>query len=48
MKTRSLTRWSATLGLVALLLPGPASADDVRVMISAGFYGVYAELGLLF
>ena len=48
MKTPSLARWSATLGLLALLLPGSASADDVRVMISAGFYGVYAEVGPAF
>ena len=48
MKTPSLARWSATLGLLALLLPGSASADDVHVMISAGFYGVYAELGPAF
>ncbi|HEU4689145.1 MAG TPA: substrate-binding domain-containing protein, partial [Vicinamibacterales bacterium] len=41
-------RWSATLGLLTLLLPGSASADDVRVMISAGFYGVYAEVGPAF
>jgi molybdate transport system substrate-binding protein len=48
MNARSLARWSAKLGLVALLLPGPASADDVRVMISAGFYQAYAELGPAF
>lgn len=45
MNLRSLTSWSATLGLFALLLPGSASADEVHVMISAGFYRVYAELG---
>jgi molybdate transport system substrate-binding protein len=28
-----------------LLLPGAAAAEDLRVMISAGFYRVYAELG---
>jgi molybdate transport system substrate-binding protein len=48
MKPPSLARWSATLGLLALLLPGSASADDVHVMISAGFYGVYAEVGPAF
>jgi molybdate transport system substrate-binding protein len=48
MKTLPLARWSCTLGLLALLLPGPASADDVHVMISAGFYGVYAEVGPAF
>ncbi len=48
MKTLSLTRWSAKLSLVALLIPGSASADEVHVMISAGFYGVYAELSPAF
>jgi molybdate transport system substrate-binding protein len=37
------------LGIVAaLFLAGSASAAEVRVMISAGFYGVYAELGPAF
>ena len=31
--------------VVAFCAAGAASADEVRVMISAGFYGVYAELG---
>ena len=48
MKARSLARWFAALGVFALLVPGPASAADVQVMISAGFYGVYAELGPAF
>ena len=48
MKTWSIARWFARLGVVALMVPGPASADEVRVMISAGFYGVYAELGPAF
>ena len=48
MKTTSLARWLATFGAVALLMSGAASAADVRVMISAGFYGVYAELGPAF
>jgi molybdate transport system substrate-binding protein len=30
------------------LIVGPAHAADVRVMISAGFYGVYSELGPAF
>jgi molybdate transport system substrate-binding protein len=34
--------------LAALMLASAASAADVRVMISAGFYGVYAELGPAF
>ncbi len=32
----------------ALLIAGAASAAEVRVMISAGFYGVYAEVGPAF
>jgi molybdate transport system substrate-binding protein len=38
----------ARLCLLALLIPAAASADELRVMISAGFYPVYAELGPLF
>ena len=37
-----------TLALLALLCPATASAEDVRVMISAGFYQVYAEMGPAF
>ena len=48
MKARSLARWSGMLGVIALVVPGSASAEDVRVMISAGFYQVYAELGPAF
>jgi molybdate transport system substrate-binding protein len=36
------------IGVTALLTAGQASAADVRVMISAGFYGVYSELGPAF
>jgi molybdate transport system substrate-binding protein len=36
------------IGAVALLVAGPADAADVRVMISAGFYGVYSELSPAF
>jgi molybdate transport system substrate-binding protein len=36
------------LAVIALLVAGAASAADVRVMISAGFYGVYSELGPTF
>jgi len=36
------------IGAAALLMVGHASAADVRVMISAGFYGVYSELGPAF
>ena len=38
MKARSLARWLARLGVVALLVPGPVSAAELHVMISAGFY----------
>jgi len=31
--------------VAAFIAAGAASANEVRVMISAGFYGVYAELG---
>jgi len=48
MKARPLSRWSAALAVVVLSIPAPASAEEVRVMISAGFYGVYAELGPAF
>jgi molybdate transport system substrate-binding protein len=48
MKRSSLLRWLSTLGIAAVLTAGAASAADVRVMISAGFYGVYSELGPAF
>jgi len=45
MNARSLARWSVRVAAVVLLVPGLASADDLQVMISAGFYQVYAKLG---
>jgi molybdate transport system substrate-binding protein len=48
MKARSFARWLAGLGVVALVVPSSASADELHVMISAGFYRVYAELGPAF
>jgi molybdate transport system substrate-binding protein len=48
MKPRSLVRWLSTLGVASLLMVGAASAADVHVMISAGFHGVYSELGPAF
>jgi molybdate transport system substrate-binding protein len=48
LKARSLARWFVTFGVVILFVSGPASAEEVRVMISAGFYPVYAELGPAF
>lgn len=48
MNARSIARWLMGLGVAAGLFAGAASAAEVQVMISAGFYGVYAELGPLF
>src|SRR3954452_8828287 len=48
MKAASLARCLSMMGLAALLMAGRASAADIRVMISAGFYGVYSELGPAF
>jgi molybdate transport system substrate-binding protein len=48
MKRSSLVRWLSTLGIAAVVMAEAASAADVRVMISAGFYGVYSELGPAF
>jgi len=42
------TRCLSTLGLTALLLIGAGAAADVHVMISAGFFAVYSELGPAF
>ncbi len=49
MKPKSPARWLSRLaGVAALLIAGAASAADVHVMISAGFYGVYSELAPAF
>jgi molybdate transport system substrate-binding protein len=48
MTPRSLTRWVVALGVAIFAIARAASAADVHVMISAGFYGVYAELGPAF
>jgi len=48
MSRRSIARWLTGLGVAAGLFAGAASAAEVQVMISAGFYGVYAELGPAF
>lgn len=48
MSANATGRWLAALVSAALLLPAPGRAADLRVMISAGFYGVYAELGPAF
>jgi len=39
---------SALVGLAAVLFAGAAPAADVRVLISAGFYPAYSELGPVF
>lgn len=44
----SLARLLAALGIAVLLAQNPASAADIRVMISAGFHGVYSELAPVF
>jgi len=44
---RSVARCLSTL-VATLWMAGAASAADVHVMISAGFYGVYSELGPAF
>src|SRR6266516_536595 len=48
MKARPLVQWFFTLCMAVLSIGGTASAADVHVMISAGFYGVYSELGPAF
>jgi molybdate transport system substrate-binding protein len=48
MKPRQAIRVLSIVGAAALLMMGRASAADLRVMISAGFYGVYSELGPAF
>jgi molybdate transport system substrate-binding protein len=48
MMPRSLARWLPALGAAVLPMAGAASAADVHVMISAGFYRVYSELGPAF
>jgi molybdate transport system substrate-binding protein len=48
MKLRSLVRWLSMIGVTTLVMVETAFAADVHVMISAGFYHVYSELGLAF
>src|SRR3979490_2678518 len=48
MRQESLARLLSKLGVAAVFIAGAASAADVHVMISAGFYRVYAELGPAF
>src|SRR6202790_5391505 len=44
----SIARCLSRFGVAALLVAGAAPAANVHVMISAGFYGVYSELGPAF
>jgi molybdate transport system substrate-binding protein len=44
----SLLKWLCRVGLPMLPMAGAASAAELHVMISAGFYGVYSELGPAF
>ena len=48
MKPGSLVRLLSMAGVAALLTVRAAPAADVQVMISAGFHGVYSELGPAF
>src|SRR6266702_214120 len=48
MRQKSLARLSSKLSVAAVFIAGAASAADIHVMISAGFYRVYAELGPAF
>jgi molybdate transport system substrate-binding protein len=48
MKPRSLVRWLSMIGVASLLMVQTAFAADVHVIISAGFYNVYSELGPAF
>ena len=48
LKSTSFVRRSSLIGLTVLSMVGAASAADVHVMISAGFYGAYSELGPAF
>ncbi len=44
MKTKSFVCWASKVAVAAVITVGTATAAEVRVMISAGFHGVYAEL----
>ena len=48
MRLPPLVRSLPIMSVAALSMLGPASAADVRVMISAGFHGVYDELAPAF
>jgi molybdate transport system substrate-binding protein len=44
----SLLKWLCRMGLPVLPTAGASPAAELHVMISAGFYGVYSELGPAF
>src|SRR5205085_9736673 len=48
MKRASIVRSLCTLGVAIFFIAGTARAAEVRVLISAGLYGVYAELAPAF
>jgi molybdate transport system substrate-binding protein len=48
MNTQPRARSLVRLTVLVLLVSSPAAAADLHVMISAGFYAVYAELGPAF
>jgi len=48
MKLVSLLQRLLTIGVAATLLVGAAAAGDVHVMISAGYFAAYSELGPAF
>src|ERR1700704_5234175 len=48
MQPRPLVRCLSAIAAATLSMAGAASAAEVHVMISAGFYGVYSELGPAF
>jgi molybdate transport system substrate-binding protein len=48
MTLRSFAQYLSTVGLAVLPMAAAAHAADVHVMISAGFYRVYSELGPAF
>jgi molybdate transport system substrate-binding protein len=48
LKQEWFVRRLSLIGLAVLSMAGAASAADVHVMISAGFYGAYSELGPAF
>jgi molybdate transport system substrate-binding protein len=48
MRRQFLARWIFAAGIATLLMVGAAAAADIHVMISAGFYNAYSELGPIF